>query len=315
MTISYLTKIGFGRESSWGGTVTPSFLLPVAPPSFTVAYEQLLDQDMRGAPVLDYAAYQGVTHVEGSFEGNVYPEEFGYLLYGIMGSAGVSGTAAPYSHTFRVGSYPPSFSFQDENAIQTYRYGGCMVSELSLTFNAAEGLLRYSTSVVGKSKTDPGAGTIDAEATTSPFRGWHVSAIVGSGTAAFGKIIEGELTLSREVNLVWVDGDTQDPGTAVAGPLECTGRVTLLFDSNDDYNRYLNKDQEQFRLTWGYGSGTAEKEMVFTATNMDFGDGAAEIDRSGPNLTLAYTMRALYNTTDVGNCQFTMKNAEDSYVA
>jgi len=311
MTVSYLTKVGIARESSWGSSTPPTALLPVDPPTFTVNYDQILDQSLRGLPVMDYAAYQGVGRVEASMEGNFYPEELGYLLYSIMGSC-VSGTAAPYEHTFTVGAHPPALSIQDENDIETYRYTGCLVSELTLTYNAAEGLLRWSASLVGKEKEDNPSGSIPAETTTAPFRGWQVSAAVGAADP-FGKIIEGEITLSREITLHFVDGSLQTPGTAFAGPLEVTGRATVYFDSAALYDRYLNKDQELFQLTWSYGAGTAQKALVFTAHNMDFGEGPAEIDRSGASLTLAYSMRGLYNTDDEGNCKIVLTNSQESY--
>jgi len=311
MTVSYLTKVGIAKESSWGSSTPPTKLLPVDPPTFTVDYEQILDQSLRGLPVRDYAAYQGVGRVEVSMEGNFYPEELGYLLYSAMGSC-TSGTAAPYEHTFTVGAHPPALSIQDENDIETHRYTGCLVSELTLTFNAAEGLLRWSSTLVGKSKEDSPSGSIPAEATGAPFRGWQVSAAVGAADP-FGKIIEGEITLSREITLHFVDGSLQTPGTAFAGPLEVTGRATVYFDSAALYNRYLNKDQELFQLTWTYGSGTAERTLVFAAHNMDFGEGPVEIDRSGASLTLAYSMRGLYNATDAGNCKFVLTNGQDSY--
>lgn len=311
MTVSYLTKVGLARESSWGSSTAPAVLLPVDPPTFTPSYEQILDQSLRGLPVLDYAAYQGVGRTEGSLEGNFYPEELGYLLFSALGSCVTSGTAAPYTHIFTVGAHPPSLSIQDENGIQPYRYTGCMVSELTLTFNSSEGLLRWSATVVGKTKEDVAAG-IPAETTTAPFRSWQVSAAVGASDP-LGKLLEGEITFSREIDLHFVDGSLQTPGTAFAGPLEVTGRATIFFDSTADLDRYLNKTQELFKLTWNYGSGASEKKIVVQCTKMDFGDSPAEIDRSGSSLTLGYTMRALYNTTDAGNVKVTMKNAKASY--
>ncbi len=311
MTVSYLTKVGIAKEASWGSSTPPAVLLPVDPPTFTPQFEQILDQSLRGLPVLDYAAYQGVGRTEGSLEGNFYPEEIGYLLCSALGSVVSEGTAAPYTHSFTVGAHPPGLSIQDENGIQPYRYTGCMVSELTLSFNSSEGLLRWSASVVGRTKEDVTAG-IPAESTTAPFRSWQVSAAVGAHDP-LGKLLEGEITFSREIDLHFVDGSLQTPGTAFAGPLEVTGRATLFFDSTADLDRYLDKDQERFALTWEYGSGTALKQLVVQCTKMDFGDGPAEIDRSGSSLTLAYTMRALYNTTDAGNAKVILKNAKQSY--
>jgi hypothetical protein len=312
MTVSYLTKVGLARETTWGSSTAPVALLPVDPPTFTPAFDQVLDQSLRGLPALDYAAYQGVGRVEASMEGNFYPEELGYLLFSAMGSCVSSGTAVPYTHTFSLGSHPPGLSIQDENGIQNYRYTGCMVSELTLTFNSSEGMLRWSSSLVGKQKINVASGTIPAESTSAPFLSWMIEAEVG-GVKPFGKIIEGEITLSRDVNLHFVDGSLQTPGTAYVGPLEVTGRATVFFDADADYNRYLDKLQEPVAFTWAYGAGTAYREVTFEAGNMDFGDSPAEVDRSGASVTLAYTMRALYHAAYGGQCRWTLKNSRTSY--
>jgi hypothetical protein len=312
MAVSYLTKVGLAKETSWGSSTTPTALLPIDPPTFTVNYEQILDQSLRGLAVLDYAAYQGVGQVEASMEGNFYPEELGMLLFSAMGSCASVGTGSLYQHEFTVGAHPPSLSIQDENDIMTYRYTGCMVSELTLTFNSAEGLLRWSSSLVGKQMVEDPAGAIPEEDTSAPFRSWQMCAAIGAADP-LGKILEGEITLSREINLHFTDCGSQYAGTAFAGPLEVTGRATIFFDAHSDYQRYLDKTQEAFSLTWDYGSGADQRTLVFTANNMDFGDSPAEIDRSDASITLAYTMRGLYHADDAGNCKWTLLNSKESY--
>jgi len=312
VVLSALTKVGLRREASWGAGGSPTVCLPVDSPGFTVPYEQLLDNSVRGIAAVDFAAYQGVGHVEGSLSGPAYPEELGYLLLCALGSCSTSGTAAPYTHTFSLDSSPPSLAIQDENDVETWRYTGCNVSELTITFNAAEGLVTYSADFVGKEREEPTDEPIPADATNAPFRGWMISAAVGTSDP-FGKIIEGEMSFSREVEQHYLDGNSQYPQAATVGPLEVTGRCTILFDSAADYARYLSKTQEAFVLTFNYGNGADEKELKITCSNMDFGDGAAEIDRGDQALKLSYTMRALYNSTDGGPCQVTLKNSKSSY--
>lgn len=311
VALSFKTKIGIAIEPSWGQTTAPVYLLPVDPPTIGEQHEQILDQSIRGLAALDYAAYAGVKRVEGTFSGPVFPEEVGWFFACAMGTpTWDSAGSAPYTHTFALFKAPPSLSIQDENEVETARYTGCMVSELTLTFNAAEGLLRYSVTILGKQRTEPGSGDVPAEATTAPFRGWHMACEING--VSFGKLIEGEITFRRPIELGYYDGDTQVAAAADAGPLEVTGRATIRFDTQGDYDRYLDKDQESLQITWDHGTGTSEKELVFLATSMDFGDGPAEIDRSGAGLTMAYTFRALYNSTDVGPCKITLKNARGS---
>ena len=309
MAISNLTKIGIAKEAPWAGTADPEYLIPVDPPTIGEQSEQILDEAVRGLATKDYAAYQGVRRVEGTFSGSFYPEECGLLLYSIMGATSFT-AGSPNTHTFSVGSHPPSLTIQDENQVESQRFVACMVSELTLSFNAAEGLLRYSATIIGRERTDTIAGAVPAEATNAPFCGWQMACAIGG--ASFGKLIDGEITLRRPIELGYMASGSQYAGTADAGPLEVTARATIRYDTQADYDRYLDKDQDSFQIDWNRGSGATQKKLTFLATSMDFGDGPMEIDRSGASLTGAYAMRALYNTTDDGPCKFTLLNARDS---
>jgi len=313
MALSYMSKIGFVKEATFGVGGSPTVMLPVAPFSFTIPYEQILDDSLRGLVAKDYAAYQGVGRIEGSLEGNFYPEELGHFLLGILGSVTTSGTAAPYEHTFKFAATPPSFAFTDDNPVQNYRYFGMMFSEFALRFNSAEGLLTWTASLIGQGRGKVPTDTVPSEATKAPFRGWMTTVYIGSTASPYGKVLEGEITIAREVTLHYTGEGIQYPGTAFAGPIEVRGRLTLFWDSDKDYDRYINKTQELVKIVWKYGSGTGLKELTFTAEKVDFGEGPVELDRSGPTITLAYDMRALYNTTDAGSCRFILKNAQSSY--
>ena len=312
MPISALTKVGLAKEPSWGTSTSPTILLPTTPPTFSLPFEQILDQALRGIAAKDFAAYQGVGRTEGSLTGPAYPEELGFFFKGILGAESLVGVSAPYSHTFKLASTLPSFSIQDENGVQPYRYTGMLLGELGLSYSAAEGAVNYTTSFTGKTKENVVAA-IPADATLSPFLGWMVYATINGVDAC---VIEGEWTFTREIALVYcgsvAEGGTQYPVKAYAGPLEITGRATLDFLADSDVDRYIDKWQGPFVIDFKYGTGAALKQLTITSTKMDFGEGPVEIDRSGVHLTLAYSMRALYNTTDAGQVEVVLKNARST---
>lgn len=311
MPISVLTKVGLAKEPSWGASTVPTILLPTTPPAFTLPFEQILDQELRGIAAKDFAAYQGVGRAEGSLGGPAYPEEVGFFFKGILGAESIDGSA-PWTHTFKLASTVPSFSIQDENGVQPYRYTGMLLAEFGLSYSAAEGALNYTTSYTGKTKENVVAA-IPADATLSPFLGWMVYATI-NGVAAC--VLEGEWTFAREIALVYcgsvAEGGTQYPVRAYAGPLEVTGRATLDFLMDSDVDRYIDKWQGPFVIDFKQGSAAALKQLTITSTKMDFGEGPVEIDRSGVHLTLAYSMRALYNVTDAGQVEVVLKNARSS---
>jgi hypothetical protein len=243
-----------------------------------------------------------VKSVTGSISGPVYPEEFGLLLLGIFGSEAVTGTG-PYQHTFTLNSgNPPSITIQVDDPVQPRRYLGCQISSLGLTYNAAEGLVTYSADLVGKDMETATAGTF-SEPGQPPWPGWKASLTLGG--QAFAKVMTAELTFAREVQQVYALANTQLASFRDVGPMEVTGRLTAYFDSDADYNRFLNKTQDAFVLT--IGSGNAILEV--TCTRMDYGDSPAEIDRFGTNLALNFTLRALYNSTDGGPAKVVLTNS------
>ena len=313
MGISALTKVGLALEPIWGTSTAPSILLPVTPPTFSLPFEQILDQGLRGIDARDFAAYQGVGRAECSLEGPAYPEEIGFFFKGMLPSETSIAEGVIWAHTFKLLGVPLSFSIQDDNQVQTHRYVGMMLSELGLSYSLAEGSLTYTTSFTGKTKVDE-SDPIPLDATSSPFLGWMAYATIGGAAAC---VIEGEWTFSREIALVYCGttpaGGTQSPINAYAGPLEVTGRATLDFLTPSDVDLYLNKSQVPFVLDFEYGKPPLPpadmKKLTITATKMDFGEGPVEIDRSGVHLTLAYSMRALYNTTDEGPIQVVLKNS------
>ena len=310
MPLSALTKIGLGKETSWGSGGTPTVLLPVNPPSFTVPFEQILDNALRGIPARDFAAYQGPGSVEGTIEGPFYPEELGYILLALMGSVTTTGTAAPYTHEFLPDANPPTLFFQDETGIEEYQYRGCYITEFSLSWNAAEGLLNYSASISGKDRTIVGPA-VPADATNPPFRNCVVTVEIGG--VQYPAAMEGEITCSREIALVYGGDGSCVPNLSYVGPLEVTASMTLDFRDPADYERYINKTQEAVKITWSQGTGPDLKQLIFESNVMDFGEGPVELDRSGIHVTLAYSMRALYDATLGGPCKFTLVNAQAGY--
>jgi len=277
---SALTLVKVGEEADYGdGTLTT--IIPVNPPSATAPYEQILDQGLRGIAARDFAAYQGAGRVEATLEGPCYPEAMNFWAKGILGAAG-----------FVLGSTPPSFAVAINDGGTAYVYKGLMVSELTIRYNAAEGLVTYSTNLIGQKMATTGAFATSHDVSDPP-RGWMAYATMGVSPAC---VIEGEWTLSREIALLYcassnVAAEAQYPKNAYAGPLEVTARATLDFTAAALVTRYLNKTQEAFQVAFTYDA----HGLTITAPKMDFGEGPVEIDRSGTYVTLAYSMRALYD--------------------
>jgi len=268
---STLTLVKVGEEASYGaGTLTT--VIPVNPPSGSGAYEQILDQGLRGIPARDFGAYQGASRAEVTLEGIAYKAAMSFWTGGMLSST------------------PASLAVGINDGGIAYVYTGLLVSELTVRYNSAEGFVTYSVNLIGKEMKSTASFATSHDVGEPPV-GWATQ-VVGPGDCA----IEGEWTLSREIALLYCGGE-QTPQNAYAGPLEVTARATFDFTSSALVTAFLNKTQGAFSTTFR----DSKKNTIFaiSAPKMDYGEGPLEIDRSGVYVTLAYSMRALYDLANM----------------
>lgn len=314
MPLTALSKLGLAKETAYGTPPSqPAVLLPYSSASFSWAFDQVVDSARRGIPVKDFHAYRGAGRVEGSLEFPVYPEEIGYFLLAILGSVETSGTG-PYTHTFSLNttSNPPSLAIWDRTGVKDYIYKGLLVNEVTFSWNAAEGFLNASVSMLGKAPEGVTSVTFPDDATSQPFLGWMADLTIGT-TQHYERISEGEIRLAREVALHYGCDGSPSPSEAFMDVLEVSGRFTTKLESETDLNRYLQSVKEQVELVFTYGSGQNLKSLKFTMPRVDFGDEALELDRGGTYVTFVYGFRALYDQTTSTVIEIELKNSKESY--
>ncbi len=318
MANSRNSKFGIAREATWGDAAAPQVMLPVDPPSITDNFETLLDQTVRGINVMDFGSYQGVGSVEASLSGIWFPEEVPFILLAMLGSVSSTGTAAPYTHTFTLANQPPSLSFQDEGAVypeggNARRYAGMLPSSLTLTFSSEEGLLTWSADFSGKRGTAPASGSIPADATNPPFRGWHGTMTIAGAPAT--RLIDLELTFEREIQIRWGADGTQYPVAGHSGGIAVTGSMTLDATASTELDYVLTHAENAVVITFSYGSGAGEKQLSISIPRFNWGDSPAELDRSAVAITLSCTGRAIYDRDTSTLVTATVKNSRQNYNA
>ena len=313
MPISALTKIYVAKQTTFGTAATTGFtLLPVNSCKPRSEYGNILDKGIRGIAAADFNSQAGVGKGVVEAEGDFYPDILGLLLYQMLGTLTSAGTASPYTHSFSLlNSAPPIITLQEVDQVQTQNFPSMNMKDLTLSFNRAEGALTWKASWEG----EPGATATSetgADATGAPMIGWQ--AAVTLGTSAYAKLMSCELTLAREVSLVYGANSSQSPNAGYARELSVTAKATVEYTAFADLQKYLNKTQQAFVVNFNNsGTGTADRQLTFTATTMDYADSPYEIDRGEGFLTLAYNLRGIYNTTDVGPCKIALINATATY--
>jgi hypothetical protein len=313
MATSGLTKVGIGVETSgWAlpanTGVTPAFILPVNTVTVSTPFEQILDNTKRGVWAKDFGAYQGPGKVEMSLEGPFYPEVCGFFLALMLGASAAPTGSAPFYHAITPANTVPtastqrSLSVQVEDGVNSSRYIGMVVTTLALKYSAAEGVLSYTATLAGQQQllSQSAMGTtlnLSPSSHLNPFLGWHAQVLTAGVNA---RVIEGEVTFERESFVRYSASQSKYPADIQLGGLSVMQRATLDYYQVADYNLYFNKTQQDFTVDFdfsppGYGY---QKNLTITCSKVDFGEGAAEIDRSGINMTLALSLRALANSTD-----------------
>lgn len=320
MSESILSQVFLNREASRGVAGTTYYKLPVNPPSVTDTYESIVDNGLRGVSAKDFGVYQGCGQSEVTLEGMWYPEELGYLCYGILGgTAGTPSVGGGSAGTwqFTVADTCPSFTIIDYPKIGTpgstaevhaFKYSMMLMSNLTIKFNAGEGAVTWSAGFTGQN-----AGTIDGSSVlgsaigtvAAPLLGWYGSVDVGTyanvltgGTAtAYTKLVDAEISISREVMLNHTAQNTQSPSYIFHGPTEVTMTATSKFFTINDYLKYKNNTQEAIKVTLTRGSGTALKGLEILLPSIAYMDKPMEIDRSQIAVYLGWGVRAFYDST------------------
>ena len=185
------------------------------------------------------------------------------------------------------------------------RYTGCRVSSLAFAFNAAEGWVTYTANLQGKISTKVTAVN-PAQVEEKAFEGWWMT-ITSTNYAA--RVVSGEITITRELHLVNTGNNTQDTLEIVPGPLNFEGRLVMAFDSMVDYDSFKSHLTQSLVITFNDGQGGASnRQLVFTLTSGNFGNGPLEIDMGNQGVLAALSILGVHNTTDLGQGTVTLVN-------
>lgn len=295
----YKSFVGVALESTLGtGVYTPVSYFPIsAAPTFTPYVELLEDKGFRGAPGDVFGVSAGVSHGSLAWGGDLFTDTIGYPLVGLLGEVAVTGTN-PYTHTIDVLN---STNFQPPSYTTMYHYGmtntkgipGCMFDTLTIKF--ADGLCSYTTSVAGWTQTDQTKPTPSYSAVT-PLRGWNGAVTIGGSTSV--AMLDGEVTIKRNVNPLHPLTTGQDATSTWGGMVTVEGKMTLIMESNAELARYTTPAQAA--VVWNVNE-TSSNRLQLTFTKAQYQQTGPAWDTSAGYVTLPVAFKAVWNTTDVGS--------------
>jgi len=301
---SVRSYLGIAKEATKGTAVAPTDFIPVAKDSLKPQdmVDPLYDTGLRGSNVLNYNYIPGRKHSTVDFGGAVFADTIGYGLAGIMGACATTGASAPFTHTISLlnslasgtDTQPISYTLTDFYAVNVRSYPGCQFSDFSLKFNA-DGMLEYDTKTMGfpsSTVADP-TPTFSTVLPTPVWRG-----TVSIGGSAVSNAMTGNIDMKRPVTPIYGISNTQNPFSVFLGPLEVTGKITFIMETDAQLTNFLSDTQPAIVLNWAYGAGAAAVQIQATITKGAYT--AAVIERGQDFVQVTVDLNAQANTTDDG---------------
>ena len=306
MTIqaSVRSYLGIAKEATKGTAVAPTDFIPVSKDSLKPQdnIDALYDTGLRGSNVLNYNYIPGRKNSTVDFGGAVFADTIGYGIAGLLGACATTGASAPFTHTISllnsltsgVDTQPISYTLTDFYAVEVREYPGCQFSDFSLKFNA-DGLLEYDTKTMGFSSSTV-ADPSPTFSTVLPTPVWQGTvSIAGSPVST---AMSGNIDMKRPVTPIYGIAQTQDPYQVFLGPLEVTGKITFIMETDAELTNFLTNVQPAIVLNWAYGAAAAAVQIQATLTKGAYT--AAVIERGQDFVSVTIDINAQANTTDDG---------------
>ena len=220
--------------------------IPIMSPQITPTLAFLRDEALRGSPTQVYDMVQGVRHDLFEFKTYLYADTFPMLARSILGSYDAETVPNEYVHVFRLlndpttGSQPPTYSLLDFDGANYFTTSYSVADSLAISFGAevaAEATVKYMAFPYTTYTEAPSVFASQSLSTEALIPSWNASITIGSYT--FYNVQSGDITLNRKTAPIFTVGstgypNTQAPYTVFAGPLEVTGKFTLVLNNQND---------------------------------------------------------------------------------
>jgi hypothetical protein len=129
--------------------------------------------------------------------------------------------------------------------------------------------------------------------------GWQGTvSIAGTQRTSANVVLDAELDLKRDVTVNPGITGSASPVFTFSGPVDVTGKMTIVFTDPTDYNNMINNTQPVVVINFTQGASTTLQQLQFTMTKCAFT--ATEPDRGSDYVKAAITFTGRANTTDVG---------------
>lgn len=297
--------LGFAFETTYGTPAPATFWIPVSSVKPQDEIKKIKDEGRRANLSKTFGVYDGIASSTIDFDCSAYPDALGYLLKAMLGQDTPSGSNPNYTHLFKTPTgLAPSMSLSYFNGAAEHQYAGSVMSELAIKFDTEEAL-GVSAKFIGQKSTTI-AETTPVYSTVNPLMGWGTQVSIG-GSANLN-VVGGELTFKREAKLLYGANNSQAPNKFSSGRLDIGMKLT--FDIEDETElALLGGTDKAVQLTFNTGSPNTNLVCLFTLCDI----AKTSIDTSQEFARVDMELTPIYNATDAGLCQITLKNQVATY--
>ncbi len=201
---------------------------------------------------------RGNVDITGDINFELNPQ-MGKFMKHIFGGYVPTGSSAPYTHTFSVGTLPVGLvmekQFVDLTTPKFFKYNGLKINSFKLSAKT-EGMIDCSVSLIGAKETvSNSAFGVASDPGYTPFDGFSGKLYVNGVSQSV--ITEIDLTLENGLDgNSYVFGSSGERVALPEGEAKVTGTFKALFDSIDLYNYAINHQEIGISIEFSLGDGT-----------------------------------------------------------
>lgn len=295
--------LGLGKETTYGTAASVTTFLPINSPKLTPNVKWIRDSDFRGSPVLNYDDVPGVRHDMFSGKCYMFTDVYPQLLNAVLGGTDSVASVGPstWTHTIKLlnspntGSQPASYTVWNDSVDNTYQMTGSRLVDMSISF-AADAAVETTFNFTGNASTTQASVTVN-ESTQHLIPSWNCSASIGGASVAV--VEQASLDIKRGTAPIYTLGQ-QGPYNNFAGPIEATGKLTLVVEAGETYwANSLVRDQQQVIFQFTDPASSIGAYVRFTADNVQLENAVITQSKNYIQIETDYVMVA--NVTDAQN--------------
>lgn len=211
------------------------------------------------------------------------------------------------THLFKQSTTPlPTYSLTIYDTTQTLSCSYCRLSDLQMKIDpkgAVTMSLKYISfpSVVQSTQSE-------TFSTYDPLLGWSWNMTNAGGASTRG--LSFDATVKRATEAIASSDGTQTPREVFAGPIEADGTYKAIFENQTDLNLYLNYTQTAATAALAQPVPRGGQSLSITMSKSGWYKGKR--DFGGAYVQADFSLSGIYNTTDGGAVQATLKNYQTS---